>query len=181
MDLGLQKKVAFVTGASAGLGWAVAKALHEEGAYVAICGRDANRIAEAAAAIGDHVLPLTCDVTDESQIQQALVQTLAHFGKLNILVTNAGGPPSGFIGDFSADDWRNALELNLMSVINLCRHALPALRDSAQTDAHARILMITSISAKQPIPNLYLSNAARAGVQGFAKSLSEEVGAEGIT
>jgi 3-oxoacyl-[acyl-carrier protein] reductase len=182
MNLGLQGKVAFVAGASTGLGYAIAEAFVKEGAKVAICSRDEVRIKAAATQLGDdNVLPIVCDVTDETSIRRALTQTVVHFGSLHILVTNAGGPPSGFIGDFSSDDWRQAFELNLMSTINLCRHALPHLRKAAKEDHHARILMVTSISAKQPIPNLYLSNAARAGVQGFAKSLSEEVGVEGIT
>lgn len=181
MDLGLQGKVAFVAGASGGLGFAIAKAFVAEGASVAICSRDHARIQAAAELLGENVLPIVCDVTDEVSVRRALTQTVVHFGALHILVTNAGGPPSGFIDDFTSDDWRQALELNLMSTINLCRHALPHLRKAAKNDGHARILMVTSISAKQPIPNLYLSNAARAGVQGFAKSLSEEVGVEGIT
>ena len=100
---------------------------------------------------------------------------------MHILITNSGGPPTGRIEDFDAQGWRDGLELNLMSTINLCRYALPYLRNAAQQDGHARILMITSIAAKQPIGTLYLSNTSRAGVQGFAKTLSEEVGTDGIT
>lgn len=181
MELGLNRKVALVTGASAGLGWATAKQLYTEGAQVAICGRNQARIEVAAAQIGADVLPLVADVSQEADVQTVTEKAVAHFGKLNILITNAGGPPSGFVDDFSAEDWRAALDLNLMSTIHLCRYALPHLKAAAQLEAHAAILMITSISAKQPIPNLYLSNVARAGVQGFAKSLSEEVGRLGIT
>jgi len=104
------------------------------------------------------------------------------FGSLNILVPNAGGPPPGKIDDFSADVWRDALELNLISTINLTRNALPYLRSAAsEPDGFGRILMISSLTAKQPVPSLYLSNVSRAGVQGFAKSLSEELGIDGIT
>ncbi|HEX7071649.1 MAG TPA: SDR family oxidoreductase, partial [Rhodothermales bacterium] len=186
MDLGLKGKVAFVAGASSGLGLASARELAAEGCHVVLCSRDAGRIAAAAESVRSvgtdvRVLPLTCDVTSEEQIVGALSETVSTLGGLNILVTNAGGPPSGLVGDFDADDWRSALELNLMSTINLTRHALPHLRDAARTSGHARIIMITSVSAKQPIPNLYLSNVARAGVHGFAKSLAEEVGREGIT
>lgn len=187
MDLGLQGRVAFVAGASAGLGYAAAEALAREGCHVAICSRDATRIQDAASRLqataqanGARVYPVVCDVTDEAQIIAALADVTAHLGGVNILVTNAGGPPAGYIGDFDADEWRAALDLNLMSTINLCRHALPALKEAAQ-DGLARILMITSLSAKEPIPNLYLSNVARAGVQGFAKSLAQEVGPLGIT
>ncbi|WP_457651176.1 SDR family oxidoreductase [Rhodocaloribacter sp.] len=189
MDLGLKDRIALVAGASSGLGRAVATELAREGCKVALCSRDAARIEEAAGAIRDatgaswdRLLPLTCDVTDEGQIEEAVLRTVGHFGGLNVVVTNAGGPPAGFIGDFDAEQWRAALELNLMSTINLCRHALPHLYEAARADDPlARILMITSISAKEPIPNLYLSNVSRAGVQGFAKSLAAEVGPAGIT
>jgi 3-oxoacyl-[acyl-carrier protein] reductase len=189
MDAGLENRVAFVAGASSGLGRAAALALVQEGAQVAICSRDRSRIDRARQSIleeaevgDDRVLALVCDVTEESHIAKAMLETVTAFGGLNILVTNAGGPPTGYIDDFDAGDWRNALELNFMSTVNLCRHALPHLREAAEeADDLARIIMVTSISAKQPIPNLYLSNSSRAGVQGFAKSLAEEVGAEGIT
>lgn len=188
MDLGLTDRVAFVAGASSGLGLAAATELAREGCRVALCSRDAGRIERAAGRLAatagvppDRLLPLQCDVTDEEQIAAVMDRTVAHFGTLHVLVTNAGGPPSGFIDDFDAAQWRAALDLNLMSTINLCRHALPHLRRAAREDGHARILMVTSVSAKEPLPNLYLSNVSRAGVQGFAKSLSEEMGPEGIT
>lgn len=189
MDLGLTDRIAFVAGASSGLGRAAAAELAREGSRVALCSRSETRIADAATAIADdagvdpdRLLPLACDVTDETQIEQAIDHAVDHFGGLNILLTNAGGPPSGSIDDFDADDWRDAVELNLMSTINLCRHALPHLRTAADDDdGLARILMVTSVSAKQPIPNLDLSNTARAGVQGFAKSLANDLGPEGIT
>ncbi|ARA92700.1 short-chain dehydrogenase [Rhodothermaceae bacterium RA] len=188
MDLGLTDRVAFVAGASSGLGYAAVAALAREGCRVALCSRDEARIEQAAdrlaAALGledGRLLPLVCDVRDEAAIERAIGAAVQRFGALHILVTNAGGPPSGFIGDFDAQQWREALELNLMSTINLCRHALPHLRAAARSAGHARVLMVTSVSAKQPIPSLYLSNTARAGVQGFAKSLAEELGPEGIT
>lgn len=187
MNLGLQNRVAFIAGASGGLGYAVALELLQAGCHVAICSRDATRIQtaatqlEAAPGTTAQVLPLACDVTDESAIAAALHQTVAHFGTLHILITNAGGPPSGPVASFDAAAWRKALDLNLMSTINLCRHALPHLQQAAQDDEHARIIMITSISAKQPIQGLALSNTARAGVQGYAKSLAEAYGPEGIT
>jgi 3-oxoacyl-[acyl-carrier protein] reductase len=185
MDLGLTDRVAFVTGASQGLGFAVARQLAAEGCHVAICSRSQERIQQAADALRDmpgNVIGLTCDVTDEPAITHAINQVVAQLGQLNILVTNAGGPPTGFVDDFDAADWREGIELNLISTINLVRHALPHLRKASESaDGFASILMITSVSAKQPIPNLYLSNTSRAGVQGFAKSLSEELGSAGIT
>lgn len=185
MDLGLTDRIAFVAGASSGLGLAVARALAREGMRVALCSRDAARIEEAARAVedetGGNVLPLVCDVTDEAAVRRAVERTVDHFGGLHVLVTNAGGPPAGTATAFDAAAWRRALELNLMSTISLCTAALPALRRAAQKDEHARIVMVTSVSAKQPIPTLALSNTARAGVQGYAKSLAEDVGPEGIT
>lgn len=189
MNVGLNKRVAFVAGASSGLGRESAVALAREGAQVAICSRNRSRIDRAAQYIqkqaeveADQVLPIVCDVTEEAHIAKAMLDTVSEFGGLNVLVTNAGGPPAGKASDFDSKAWQKALELNFMSTVNLCRHALPHLQEAAaEEQALARIIMITSISAKQPIPNLALSNSARAGVQGFAKSLSEEVGPEGIT
>lgn len=187
MNLGLSDSVAFVAGASSGLGRAVAKELLLEGARVAICSRNKDRIEAAAEDLRklvddpSRVLAVACDVTDEAQIEAAFDQTIAAFGHINLLLTNSGGPATGKIDDFAASDWRNAIELNLMSTINLTRYALPWLRKSVSDSRHTSILMVTSLSAKQPVPGLYLSNVSRAGVQGFAKSLSEEIGQEGIT
>lgn len=186
MDLGISGKTAFIAGASSGLGRAVAKELLIEGSNVAICSRRADRIQSAAKWLQEQtgcdaarILPLECDVTDENAIKVALDRTVERFGALHMLVTNAGGPPTGQIDDLDSTMWRNAIELNLMSTINLTRAAVPHLRKAAMD--HASILMITSLSAKQPVPSLYLSNVSRAGVQGFAKSLSEQLGAEKIT
>lgn len=184
MDFGLEGASAFVAGASSGLGKAIAAELVKEGCNVAICSRDHARVEAAAEELGPlgkgRAFPVVCDVTDETEIQSALKQAAETFDGLNILVTNAGGPPSGFVDDFDANAWRESLELNLMSTINLSRHALPYLRAAAK-GSFASILMITSLTSKQPVPSLYLSNVSRAGVQGFAKSLSEELGPEGIT
>jgi 3-oxoacyl-[acyl-carrier protein] reductase len=179
--------VAFVAGASSGLGRASAEALVAAGVRVAICSRSEERIRAAARDIKERfpdaeVLPVVCDVTAEDQIERAMEEVAAALGPLNILVANAGGPPAGTIKDFNAAQWEEALRLNLMSTINLCRHALPHVEEAAQVEGgFGRIIIISSISAKQPIPALYLSNVSRAGVQGFAKSLAEEVGVLGIT
>lgn len=180
--------MAFVTGASGGLGYATALELAREGCRVAIASRSRERIEEAADQLATEagadrsdLLPIVCDVTDEAHIREAVDEVVERFGPINILITNAGGPPSGYLADFDADDWRKAIELNLISTVNLVRHSLPSIRTAAKESGHARIIMISSASAKQPIPDLYLSNAARAGVQGFAKSLAEEIGPEGIT
>ena len=129
----------------------------------------------------ERVVTVACDVTIESQVQSAINSAADALGGLHVLLTNAGGPPTGLIDEFDASVWRSGLELNLVSTINLCRHALPYLRAAAARDNHARILIVTSIAAKQPIQTLYLSNTSRAGVQGFAKTLSEELGPAGIT
>lgn len=188
MNLGLKGRVAFVTGSSAGLGMAAARALLAEGCRVGICSRDRGRIDEAAwrlrhetGASEDEVLPIECDVTDEAAIHDAVNLIVERFGALHVLVTNAGGPPSGPISGFKADDFRRAVELNLISTINLVERSRPHLEKAARDDGHARVIMVTSLSAKQPLPSLVLSNTARAGVQGFAKSLAKEVGTLGIT
>ncbi len=188
MDLGLTNRTAFVAGASKGLGRAAALELAKEGAQVAICSRDEDRIAAAADDIcaradvpPDRVLPLVCDVTDEADVDVAIDETVDTFGGLHVLVTNAGGPPSGAATEVSVDDYRAAIELNLMSTISMCEASLPHLRAAATDDGHARIIMVTSVSAKQPIPTLALSNTARAGVQGYAKSLADDLGPSGIT
>ncbi len=188
MDLGLEGKVAFIAGASSGLGLATAIAFAQEGCKIIICSRSDDRINRAAESIlkndwarPENIYPRACDVTQESQIRSVIDQAVQKFGHLHILFTNAGGPKTGLIDDFNEEDWRAGIELNLLSTINLCRHALPHLRKAAHEHQHARILMLTSIAAKQPIGSLYLSNTSRAGVQGFAKTLSEEVGKEGIT
>lgn len=185
MNLGLSNRSAFVAGASKGLGRAAARALAAEGCDVAICSRNEARITSAADDIEDrtgaNVLPLVCDVTDSAQIEAAVAETVEAFDGLNILVTNAGGPPPGAATDVGPDDYRDAVELNLMSTIELCYAALPHLRAAAEEDDHARIIMVTSISAKQPIPTLALSNTARAGVQGYAKSLADDLGPTGVT
>lgn len=188
MDFGLTDRIAFVAGASSGLGRAAALELAQEGCRVALCSRDEQRITAAAEHIRaeaevppERVLPLVCDVTDETDVDAAIKETVDTFGGLHVLVTNAGGPPSGAATDVQQDDYREAVELNLMSTISLCEAALPHLRTAAEDDGHARIIMVTSVSAKQPIPTLALSNTARAGVQGYAKSLADDVGPAGIT
>ncbi len=188
MDFGLEDRTAFVAGASRGLGRAAALELAEEGCRVAICSRDEARVTEAAEHIRteagvapERVLPLVCDVTEEAAVEDAMQETVDTFGRLHVLVTNAGGPPSGTAAAVDAADYREAVELNLMSTISLCESALPHLRTAAETDGHARVIMVTSVSAKQPIPSLALSNTARAGVQGYAKSLADELGPNEIT
>lgn len=181
MDLGIQNKVALVTASSSGLGKAVARQLSREGAKLAICSRNEANISTArekiAAETGGIVRAYTADVTQKDQVKRMVTDIVSTLGSIDILVCNAGGPPPGFADDFKPDDYRNAIELNLMSTISICYEVVPHMKKNRW----GRIVCIASVSAKQPIPNLILSNTARAGVLGFAKSLSEQVAPHGIT
>lgn len=181
MDLGIKGKVAIVTAASSGLGKATAMELAAEGARVAINARTEDQLRAAAdeirSATGAEVLAIEGDVTKENHIRNLISETKNEFGSVDILVANAGGPPAGFFDDFNSEHYRAAIELNLISTINLCREAIPHMRERRW----GRIVAITSIAAKQPVENLILSNTARAGVLGFMKSLSQQIAAQGIT
>ena len=181
MDLGIRDKVAIVTAASSGLGKATAMELAAEGALIVISARREDALIEAAdeikSATGTSVLAIPGDVTNEDHVRSLVSEAKSKFGSIGILVTNAGGPPAGFFNDFNSQDYRRAVELNLISTINLCREAVPYMRERGW----GRIVAITSIAAKQPVDNLILSNTARAGVLGFMKSLSQQVAANGIT
>jgi len=181
MDLGLKDRVALVAASSRGLGKACALELAREGARVVICARDGARLGTAAgeirAATGAEVLPIETDLTDPGQIQNLVEETLRRLGRIDVLVTNNGGPPAGFFGDFEDGAWQQAHELTLMSAVRLIRAVLPAMR----AQAWGRIVNITSVSVKQPIDNLLLSNVYRPGVIGLAKTLSAQLAAEGIT
>jgi 3-oxoacyl-[acyl-carrier protein] reductase len=181
MDFGLTDKVALVTAASSGLGLATALGLAREGARVVINSRNDEQLQKVAqeihSATGAEVLGIAGDVTGEDHVEKLVSETSNAFGSVDILVANAGGPPAGFFDDFNAQHYRDAVELNLISTINLCRRAVPYMRERGW----GRIVAITSIAAKQPVENLILSNTARAGVLGFIKSLSQQIGADGIT
>jgi 3-oxoacyl-[acyl-carrier protein] reductase len=181
MDLGLKERAAIVTAASSGLGKATALALAAEGANLLISARGEDQLRSAAdeirSATGVEVGTVPGDVTGESHARELVAEAHGRFGRLDILVTNAGGPPAGFFNDFTSAHYREAIELNLLSAINLCREAVPLMRERGW----GRIVAITSLAAKQPIENLILSNTARAGVLGFMKSLSRQVAADAIT
>ena len=180
MDLKLKDLRVLVTGASRGLGYATARGLALEGARVAINSRDGDKLQLAAQRMesetGAAVLALAGDISDAAVPEQLVNQAVEAFGGLDLLVTNAGGPPSGKFDSFDDNIWQKAVELSLMSHVRLIRAALPALRQST----HASVLTITSYSVKQPIPNLVLSNSIRAATVGLTKSLALELGAEGI-
>ena len=180
MDLQLKGKCALVTGASRGLGFATARGLTQEGCRVAINSRNFEKLTESANELskeccGD-VIALPGDLTEAGIPEKLIEQTVHKFNGLDILITNAGGPPPGKFESFDDRTWQNAIELSLMSHVRLIRAALPWLRHSAA----ASVLAITSYSVKQPIPNLVLSNSIRSATIGLIKTLALELGADGI-
>ena len=181
MDLGLHNKIALVVAASSGLGRAVAEKLAAEGASLVICGRGTKTVTETAAAIADktggHVLAVTADVSVPNDVKRLVESGITRFGRIDILVTNAGGPPAGTFENITQEEWEAATRLTLYSAINLARQVLPGMKERGW----GRILNITSIAVKQPVEGLLLSNSLRAAVTGFARTLANEVASEGIT
>ena len=181
MDLGLKGKVALVAAASQGLGRAVAEELAAEGTALILCARHDAALQETCAAIaaahGTPVLGLATDVADPAAVARLVEAGLARFGRIDILVTNVGGPPAGTFDTLNADQWQAATSLLLTSVVELTRAVLPGMKERGW----GRILNITSISVKQPVANLMLSNSLRAAVTGMARTLATEVAAQGIT
>jgi 3-oxoacyl-[acyl-carrier protein] reductase len=176
VDLGLSGKRAAVAAASAGLGFGVAKALVGEGAQVAICGRDAERVEAAAAQLG--AVPLVVDVSDPTEAA-AFVERSAEAleGPVDVLVANAGGPPGGTFASTDLDGYREAVDLNLLSTIAMCRAAVPPMQDQGW----GRVVAVTSIGVRQPPGQLIASATARAGLTAFLKVLATEVAGDGVT
>src|SRR6266404_4838413 len=175
MDLGIKDRVAIVAASSRGLGRAVAQALACEGAKVAMCSRDATALASAAKQVGA-AFHRAVDVTREDQVRAFVHDVATQFGRIDICITNAGGPPSKSFLNVSVEDWRKAIDLNLMSTIFFAREVIPHM----QRAKWGRLVTISSVSVKQPIDGLILSNAVRAGATGLAKSLSNEFAKDGI-
>ncbi len=180
MNLGLTHKVAVVGASSKGLGRAIALGLAHEGAKVTICARDSETLEATADDIrnqtGTEVLAVPTDVSQPEQVENLINTAISHFGGIDILVNNAGGPRAGRFDDLAAQDYQDAVHLNLMSTINLCRTVVPSMRERGG----GRIINLTSVSVKQPVDNLMLSNMARTGVIGFAKTLATELAPEKI-
>ncbi|NOZ04162.1 MAG: SDR family oxidoreductase [FCB group bacterium] len=181
MDLGLANKIAVVQGASRGLGYGVANSLSTEGARVVICSRNRSEIESAAKTIqtasGNPVLPVVCDVTNPEQRTELFNNCRKGFGPPDILVCNAGGPPPGNFIDFTAQDYRKALETNFLSAVESVRSVV----EDMKARGWGRILFITSMAVKQPIDTLILSNSARSALTAYAKTISRDLAPFGIT
>lgn len=180
MDLGLTGLKALICGSSSGLGFAAAQGLAREGCQVALNSRSRERLENAAGKLaGDTSYPVILSPGDLSnpEIPEQVVQKAAgELGGLDILITNAGGPPAGKFEEFDDQDWQQAVELSFLSHMRLIRAALPYLKKSS----HPSVLTVTSYSVKQPIPRLILSNSIRAATVGLTKSLALELGPENI-
>jgi 3-oxoacyl-[acyl-carrier protein] reductase len=184
MDLGLKGKVALVLASSRGLGYACAKEYYREGANVVTCSRTEQDLRDAKHkiyeidSIGDEneIYYIVADLMDETQIEKVVKEAMDKFGRIDILVHNAGGPPSGSVENISKEQWDNSIDLNLCSFIRIAYLVLPIM----QKQGSGKIIAITSVSVKQPLENLVLSNTTRLGVVGFAKTLANEYGKDNI-
>lgn len=180
MDSGLKGRGVIVAASSQGIGRATAEAFAREGAQVAMCARSEKILLQAAdeirKATGAEVLAEPLDVTDSSGVQRFVENVAKRFGRIDICVANAGGPPAKNFLSISPDEWRKAVDLNFMSVVHLAKAAIPHM----QRHRWGRIITITSVTVKQPVAELIMSNAVRAAVVGLVKSLSNEFGKDGI-
>ncbi len=180
MDLALEKRSALVAAASKGIGRAVAAALAREGCRVAICARGEGplkRTRMQLEAIGPRVLAISADITDRDAIDRLVERVVDAFGVIDILVTNAGGPPPGAFEATDDEQWQAAFELNLLSVVRLVRRVIPLMK----AQRWGRIVNLSSVSVKEPLESLVLSNSIRPGVIGLTKSLARELGPFNIT
>jgi 3-oxoacyl-[acyl-carrier protein] reductase len=182
MELGLRDRLAIVCAASQGLGKAAATLFAQEGAHVVICSRDSRRLAAAAkeiqgiAASGARVLAVTADLMKPAHIKRLFRTALRTFGRIDVLVTNAGGPPVAAFSDLDDRTWQRGIDLNLMSTIRCIREVLPVM----QKQQWGRIINITSFVAKQPADDLVISSTVRPGILGLSKVLANRFTREGI-
>jgi 3-oxoacyl-[acyl-carrier protein] reductase len=181
VDLGIRGKVALVSASSKGLGRAIAEELAAEGASVVMCARGEDALRQAADSIrsttGSTVLDVAADVSEQAGVERVAKTALDQFGRVDILVTNSGGPPSGPFESFTTEAWDSATRLLLTSAVGLTRALLPGMKERRW----GRILTVTSIAVKQPIDGLMLSNSLRAAVTGFARTLANEVAKFNVT
>jgi 3-oxoacyl-[acyl-carrier protein] reductase len=177
MDLGIKGRTAAVAAGSAGLGLGAAKALAKEGARVAICGRDETRLAEAASQIDGDVITIVSDMSDPKNASSFIQAATEQLGVIDILVTNAGGPPPGTFASTDIDNYQQAFDMNCKAMIELCRAAIPSMRERGW----GRVCAITSVGVKQPIDFLIASSVARAGLTSFLKITAREIAADGVT
>jgi 3-oxoacyl-[acyl-carrier protein] reductase len=177
MDLGIDGKVALVTASSRGLGFGAALALSREGAKVVMCARDADRLRVAADSLPGDSLAIPADVTDPASPGRLVNEARDRFGRLDIVVANAGGPPPGRSLEVGDDALRAAYEANFLTSVRLAREALPTMRAAGW----GRICLITSYFIKQPAPNLVLSNTARTALWAWAKTAAQDLAPQGIT
>lgn len=180
MDLGLRNRVALVAASSQGLGLATAEAFAAEGCRVAMCARNQQALAARAQSIREQykvdVLAEAFDVTNPAAVARFVAAVAAKFGGIDICVTNAGGPPAkGFLAA-SLEEWQRAIDANFLSTVYFAREVIPHM----QRKKWGRIITITSLTTKQPVADLVLSNAVRAAVVGLVKSLANEFGKDGI-
>ncbi|HSM86287.1 MAG TPA: SDR family oxidoreductase [Candidatus Limnocylindrales bacterium] len=180
MDLGLKNRGVIVAASSEGIGLATAEAFAREGAQVAMCARTEKTLMAAAEQVrgagATEVYAEALDVTDNAAVQRFVEQVAKRFGRIDVCVANAGGPPAKNFLSVTPDEWRKAVDMNFMSVVYLARAVIPYM----QRHRWGRIVTITSVTVKQPIADLVMSNAVRAGVVGLVKSLSNEFGKDGI-
>jgi len=180
VDLGIKDRVALVAASSKGLGRESAGSLAAEGVKLVLCARGGEALGRTAEQIrertGVDVLDVVADLTKADDIRRLLEQSVERFGTIDILVNNCGGPPGGTFLDHDLDRWRGAVEANLMSAVALAREVVPFMIKNKW----GRIINITSISVKQPLPNLMLSNSVRAAVVGWAKTLANELGTHNV-
>lgn len=181
MELGLKDKTVLITASSKGIGKAIAETFIQEGCKVAISSRNKDNLIQAAEELrskyGTEPFWCCCDLSNPQEIENAYEEVRDHFGDVDILINNCGGPISGYFKDLNDENWQNAFEQVLLSVIRFCNLVVP----NMIIKEWGRIINITSITVKQPVGNLMLSNSLRSGVIGFAKSLSNELAKYNIT
>ncbi len=176
MDLGIAGRVAMVAAASKGLGRAIAEALAAEGCRLSICSRTLESILGTAKEIAGEVLPVACDVSKAEDLAHWFETTIAHFGRVDILVTNSGGPPAAPFLDLNEEQWRFGVEGTLMNAVRLSKLVIPDM----QKRKWGRIVHITSLVAKQPVPVLTISSTLRAGISALTKTLADQVAPDNI-